>query len=265
MSFYVIKSKLSNFVLDCEGGGNKNGAKVIPWDKHGHDNQLWYDDHFTGTIRSKAGNLCLDIENGQLVVKQFQPGDANQQWYRDAQFIRNKTDSNKVLDVLESNKEKGAKIGAWKFNGGPNQSWEFENTGGQAPVTGGGRKFFIVSEKNGKVLDISGANKNAGAKVCTYHKNNPPSDNQLFYTNANGQILSMLNHMAFSNASKGQELTMNAVSADPRSTWRLEGKKIVNGVGECLDIKGDKDHDAAELCSYDYKDAANQHWRFEYV
>ena len=42
--------------------------------------------------------------------------------------------------------------------------------------------------------------------------------------------------------------------------WKLDGKKIVNGSGQCLDIRGDNDKDGAELCAYKYKGNANQHW-----
>ena len=60
-AYYIIRSTMTGYVLDIEGGG-RIGARVIPWDRHGRDNQVWYDDPTTGTIRSKAGGLCLDIE-----------------------------------------------------------------------------------------------------------------------------------------------------------------------------------------------------------
>jgi len=137
MSFYIIKSKLTGYALDVEGGG-RIGARVIPWDRHGKDNQLWYDDMATGTIRTKAGNFCMDIENDQLCVREFQPGDPNQQWVRQDQHIRNRLDQNRVLDIMNNSRDKGAKIAAWAFNGGQNQCWEFENVGGQPPMGGGG-------------------------------------------------------------------------------------------------------------------------------
>ena len=42
--------------------------------------------------------------------------------------------------------------------------------------------------------------------------------------------------------------------------WKFDGKKIVNGKDECLDIRGDINRDGAELCSYKYKGQSNQHW-----
>jgi len=38
----------------------------------------------------------------------------------------------------DNSRDKGAKIGAWQFNGGANQSWEFEHVQGQPPIGGGG-------------------------------------------------------------------------------------------------------------------------------
>jgi len=268
MSCFLIISKLNGLALDCEGGG-RDGGKVIPWDRHGRDNQQWYEDHSRGVICSKAGNRCIDIEGGQLVVNPFKAGDQNQQWVRDGQVIRNRINRDNVLDILEKKTEKGAKVGVYKHNGGPNQSWDFPNEGGPAPVAaavqgGGGRKGFIVSLLNDKVIDIKGNNANAGAAVCMYHKNSPPANNQLWYMDQNGWIKSALNNMAFTNGGKGQALHMQTAS-DARAQWRLEGQKIVNGLGEVLDIKGESKSDGAELVSYDYKNGANQHWRIEYV
>jgi len=38
--------------------------------------------------------------------------------------------------LIDNDKNKGAKITSWNFNGGPNQSWDFETVGGQPPVSG---------------------------------------------------------------------------------------------------------------------------------
>jgi len=268
MSCYLIKSRLSGLVLDCEGGG-KDGGKVIPYDHHGRENQQFYDDPSTGTIRSMAGNRCLDIQGGQLVVNPYKPGDTNQQWYRDGAAIRSKSNPNNVLDIHDHNKEKGAKIGVWAHNGGPNQSWDFPSAGGAAPMTGAvtgggsGRRFLIVSEMNGKVVDVKGGNAAAGTPVCMYHKGSPVGNNQLWYQDGSGHIKSVLNNMSFTNGGKGQELKMQN-SMDARAQWTVQGNKIVNGAGEALDIRGENKSDGAELVSYDHKNQTNQQWRLEY-
>lgn len=64
VQYYLIKSKLNGLVLDVKKGGNDAGAHVITYTHHGKDNQLWYDDVATGTIRSKQTGFCLDL-NGK--------------------------------------------------------------------------------------------------------------------------------------------------------------------------------------------------------
>ena len=60
--YYMIVSRMHGLALDVQGGNRNPGAQVVPWNKTGSDNQQWYDDHATGTIRSKLNGLCLDIE-----------------------------------------------------------------------------------------------------------------------------------------------------------------------------------------------------------
>ena len=60
--YYVIVSRMHGLALDVQGANRNAGAQVVPWNKSGNENQLWYDDHATGTIRSKLNGFCLDIE-----------------------------------------------------------------------------------------------------------------------------------------------------------------------------------------------------------
>lgn len=137
MSYYLILSQLNGFALDVESANTAPGTRVFPWPRHGKDNQLWYDDPSTGTIRSKINNFCLDVENNQLVVKPFQQGDPNQQWERRGNIIANRYNPNEVLDIAGSDRGQGAKVTKYQHNGGQNQSWNFEWVGGQAPQGGG--------------------------------------------------------------------------------------------------------------------------------
>ena len=64
----------------------------------------------------------------------------------------------------------------------------------------------------------------------------------------------------------GDKLKTAPFSDDPRGHWAfIEGKKIVNGLGECLDIKGDKSDDGASIISYAYKGSPNQHWHIQHL
>jgi len=127
------------------------------------------------------------------------------------------------------------------------------------------REFYIVAELNGKVLDIRGGHSTPGAEVLVYHRNTPPSKNQLWYLDQQNCIRSALNDMVFHHDKKGESLKTQPFTGNPRASWRLEGNKIMNGAGECLDIRGAKNNDGAEVCAYDYKNKSNQHWRIEYV
>ena len=50
-----------------------------------------------------------------------------------------------------------------------------------------------------------------------------------------------------------------------RGQWSVDGKKIVNRTGECLDVKQSDKDDGAELVSYRYKGAPNQNWTVQYA
>jgi hypothetical protein len=267
MAYYIIKSQLTDYVLDVAGGGG-SGHKVIPWDKHGRDNQVWYDDESTGTIRSKAGGLCLTVEDDQLVVRPLKQGDASQQWMRQGETIRNRVDSNQVLDIYRDNTEKQAQIGPYKFKGGKNQLWEFQFVGGAAPVVGAStqrREFYIVSELSGKVLDVAGEKMEPGAKICMWEKHADKKKNQLWYQDGLGLIRSALNDLTFSNSKSGEQVRTAMPSVDPRSQWLFEGRKIGSRAGEALDIRRNDKSNGAEVISYEFSGDTNQQWRQEFV
>lgn len=269
MAYYMIKCKPTGFVLDAQGGG-KDGHKVCPYDCHNTDNQIWYDDPTTGTIRLKEGNLCMTVKDGQMIVAKYNAGNPDQLWKRHEHYIQNGENSKKVIDVLEESKSKGAKVGAWTFHGKANQTFDFIFVGGEAPSAvpppaGPKRQFYIVSEMNGKVLDVSGGKKDEGTKVVMWDKHTPASQNQLWYLDQYGYIRSQLTDMTFTNSKAGEYLRMHTASGDPRNQWSFHGHKVGNRAGECLDIhKEDKDN-GAEVCSFEYKDTKNQHWVQEYV
>ena len=60
-SYYYIKSKLNGLYLDISGCDKADGAKVVMWEKTGGDNQMWYEDPDTCTIRSKMNDKCLSF------------------------------------------------------------------------------------------------------------------------------------------------------------------------------------------------------------
>jgi hypothetical protein len=293
-------------VLDIEGASRNPGAHVITWNRKpsDNDNQQWYDDPSTGTIRSKLTDMCLDVEGGVLVMKPFQYGDPNQQWERSGNHIRNRQMANKVLDISGNKREPGAKLCSWDHHGGENQKFDFDFVDGQphpppgghhtaGPYPPGGpsgypqqpgayppqpgyqggypsypvarRDFLIVSQMNGKVLDIARGNTHPGAEVIVYRKHSTPQKNQLWYIDPQGILRSALNDLTFSASDNGHQLKMVQYTGDPHQQWYIDGNKIMNRTGSCLDIKGANGNDGAEAIPWNYKGSNNQHWTIEYV
>jgi len=133
------------------------------------------------------------------------------------------------------------------------------------PASMSGQQFFIVSEMNGRVLDIRGANKSAGTEIIVYDKHAQNKPNQLWTIGYDGCIRSVLNDMTFMSPKEGGELKTRQADNDPRSQWSFEGQKVVNRAGEVLDIKGQNKENGAEVTSYKYNGGSNQHWRREFV
>lgn len=316
MQCYIIVSQLNGQALDVEGANPNPGTRIFTWPKHGKDNQQFYDDLATGTIRSKINHFCMDIENGQLCLRPFQHGDPNQQWERRGTQIANRHNPNEVLDIAGSDKNQGAKVTKYQFNGGPNQAWTFEFVGGQAqpgyPSVGAStaypgypgaqpgypsqqpypaypgaqpgypaaqpayppaqpayppaqqqrQEFYITSEMNGKVVDIKGGSRDAGAQVIMWTKGNQGAKNQRWYLDQHGHIRSALNDFVFT-ATSGQSIKMAPHSGDPHSQWRFDGNKVVNQSGDVLDISRGNSSDGAEICAYKHHGKENQRWRKE--
>jgi len=261
--YFVIISKHSGLALDIKGGQAHAGAEVCMWDKHGRDNQCWFQEPVTGTIRSKMNpDLCLDLNgNNRLYMNHYQPGDANQQWQFDKHrdVFENRSNRNRVLDIVGNSKDKGAEVCAWDHHGRDNQRWKLD----YLPA----RYFFIKSELGGKVLDIERGSGASGTKVITYHQKPGHPDNQLWFEDRFGNIRSKLNEDNVLDASDGTLRANRYEEGKNRTFWAVQGNKIVNvhNHGEVLDIKGNNASECAEICAWNYHGGANQHWHFEYV
>jgi len=288
MSCYLIKSKLNGLVLDVKKGATAAGAQVITYTEHGKPNQLWYDDLKNGTICSLQTGFCLDLDGDTLVVRPFEKDDQNQKWMRDEHFIKSRNSNKRVLDIYGEKKSAGAKVGPYEMNGHPNQQWDFvmvpncpaPNAAAAVPPTQqvtqpiypslgdnqpkGRRDCWIVNDNTGKVVDIHGSSMAADAKVILHSKTATGKErHQQWYQDEHGHLRSALNDFVFQNKESGKKLKMAPYSNNPRGHWIVDGKKIVNGSGDCLMMKGDDD-DGAPLSSGHYKNSPNQHWSLQY-
>jgi len=135
-------------------------------------------------------------------------------------------------------------------------------------IRGDERGFYIVSEMNGKVLDIHKADPKPGAHVVTYKKKETRDMNQLWYLDPrDGVIRSKLNHYAMEANENKDKIHMKPYTGDARQQWVIDGQKIINKVfrNECLDIKRANKRDDADIIAYPYEGKPNQHWRMEYL
>lgn len=267
LGYYAIVSRLNGLLLDVQGGCTASGTRVIPWEKNLNDNQLWYDDPINGTIRSKLNSFCMTIQDGQLRMDPLQQQNADQLWARDkCGYIRNIREQRQVIDIFGCRKDPGAVVGKYAENGGLNQLWNFQFVGGPAPPIHK-KCFCIVSELNRKVLNIKDGCREPGTKVVMRCKNNPPTNEQLWYTNYNGGIFSALNDFVFEAKATGKVIRMIPPTCDLKQFWTLECRKIWNkgGTGECLEAAKEKCDRGGKVISCHYSGSSSQQWCFEYV
>lgn len=258
--FFYIRSYLNGLVLDVQNSNQYPGAPVGTWHQKpdGNDNQLFYEDPASNTIRTKLNDYCLDIQDDSLVIQPFQPGNITQEWMIAGNRIQSRINPNQVLDIADNNQDAGARVGVWDFNGGPNQQWSIEYT---AP-----RYFYIRSAMHGKVVDIRGADPSPGGKVITYDQQEGMADNQLWYEDKYGIIRSKLNDFAFDSSEGGLKMQPYDPSI-PTMQWILMGNRIANRIDPSyvMDIKGGSSGNNVRLISYEYNSGDNQHWLLDYV
>jgi len=134
-------------------------------------------------------------------------------------------------------------------------------------IRGDERGFYIVSEMNGKVLDIHKGDPKPGAHLIMYKRKETRDLNQLWYLDNEGVIRSKLNHFAMECNENKEKVHMQPYTADARQQWIIDGKRIVNKVfrNECLDIKRGNKRDDADVIATPYEGKDHQHWRVEYV
>lgn len=256
--FFFIRSNLNGLVLDIEGGDAYPGAQVIMYDFNDQDNQLWYSDEEHGVLRSKLDDrMVLHNEGGCLTIQLFQPGEYNQQWQVSGDVIRHRQNGDRVLDIAENNIQPGARICAWDYHGGANQTWQIIHV---SP-----KRCYIASQMHGKVLDVEGCDTSSGTRAVMYEKQDPMQDNQLWWEDRYGVIHSCLNDMAIDVQDC---LRMEVYSVEnPSMQWVLAGDRICRrgDLNTVLDIKGAKHKNCAKVISYTFSGDDNQLWSFDYV
>jgi len=259
--YFLIKSKSADLYLDVKGASTNPGTPVLLWNKNGNDNQIWYHDPLTKTIRSKQSNLCLDIHGDRLCIDNPQSGKPEQQWvyHSKKNAVENRAQQGRVLDVVGGAMNPGAEICSWNAHGGANQQWELEF----CPV----RYFFIRSCACDKVLDVSGGSSSPGAKVILYQKKGGASDNQLWYEDCFGNVRSKINEKLCLDGRSGKIVTGMFEEGANRTFWAVNGNVIrsVYNPNEVLDVEGGATEDGTAICVWNDHGAANQQWHLDFT
>lgn len=260
--YFFIVSGLNGMVLDLAEHSHEPGSKVVTWPRkdENSDNQLWFEDPMTRTIRSKeAPDLCLEVPDDEntLVVNPFEEGKSSQRWTVHGDCVHNVDDDNRVLDVAKECCDEGARVCAWSSHGGDNQKFTCDYT----PKI----YFFIKSKMHGKVIDIEACNPDPGTNVLMWAQKDEDNDNQLWYEDRHGYIRSKLNDLILdsSDGLKMEEYSHGKTSQH----WCFHDDRLENASdkGNAIDICGANQDDGASLLSYGWHGGPNQLWERVYV
>ena len=122
MAEWFVIQTANGLVLDLAGG--VQGGKLVIYNKHGGDNQLWKLEE--GRLVNKTG-MVADIkaasneEEAEVIGWEKHDGD-NQKWSIKGNFIHSQL-SDMVMDLKEGVMEEGAEVIMFPKHGGPNQMW----------------------------------------------------------------------------------------------------------------------------------------------
>jgi len=255
--FFFIRSELNDLVLDIKNGD----VLVTTWEWHEGDNQIWFADEMRGVIRSKLDeNFVLHIDGeGTLTVAEFHPDEYHQQWRVAGNVIRHRENDNWVLDIANNEEDEGARVCAWDYNEGDNQHWSIN----YLPP----KRFYIRSLMHDKVLDVKRNDPSEGVKAVMWERNDDEyQENQLWYEDRYGNILSCLNDFAPSDDSGCLRMSPYDVEI-PGVQWVKSGKRICrrDDFEMVWDIKANKKKNGAKVTGWEFHGGDNQQWEFDYI
>ena len=123
----MIVSALNGYCIDIAKADRSMGAKLITWECHGGENQIWY--YENGEIKSALNGYCIDIKGanssaGAELITWRCHGGSNQKWYYENGEIRSALNGY-CIDIAKANPYPGASLIVWPCHGGSNQKWSF--------------------------------------------------------------------------------------------------------------------------------------------
>jgi hypothetical protein len=286
---YMLLSLLSDKALDVASSNTDPGSRVVVWSKNSNDNQQWWDDSATGTIRTMLNDYCLEvIGDNNIVINPYKAGNVNQQWQRTTEGYVKNTSTNKVLEITGSSMNDAAPMRPADPTGELNQLWraswitpppgekkdEDKTDSGTDTGTGGGgetttpdsskKAMRIVSAKDGRVLDVEAGT--IGERIGVKDVDPSAPINQQWYVDASGYIRSMMNDLAI-DAPANTLGKIAVFNGSANQQWKIDGKYIINAShGEYLDLYTDSTHGGNQAGAYRKNPGAiNQEWSVQYI
>lgn len=252
----------SGLVLDIAGEKRNPGAKICAWNRKNPaaDNQLWM---IQGReVISKLNGFLITCNGNrlQMMPRNASPG---QQFWLDGNTLR--CDMNGQVVDIEGGAQAGRDVITWNQNGQINQRWRFEPSAGMAPVPTTyapqqQQAYGYIQNDSGLVMDLAGNNRNPGAKICAWNKNNPASDNQLWSIQGR-EIVSKLNGLCVT-CGQGNHLQMQPRNGSPAQQFWFEGQLLKCAMnGQAVDIEGGAAA-GKDLITWQPHGQVNQRWRF---
>jgi len=228
--YFLIVSQENELALDISTG--KKGGDLVLSEARGKSSQLWRLDEDRRLV-SKLG-LVADIKgknkNAGTVCNAWKAHDGlNQKWHFEDDAIKSDF-NNLVIDArtqpVSMNEVDGSLTQKWYFI--PENPW----ADGQ-PVVPSVKYFFVASQKNGLVLDISAGTK--GGDLVLSEAHGKPS--QLWRWDEDCRLVSKLGLVADIKGKKKEPGTVcHAWDAhdDLNQKWRVEEGTIKNNLNDLV-------------------------------
>ncbi|GAA4345437.1 RICIN domain-containing protein [Flaviaesturariibacter amylovorans] len=256
LSLFPHHDKWKHYVMDVERGNIRPGGRLIVWEKNGGNNQLFYYDAATRTIRVGVNSgLVLDVAGtpnsqmgfvaGDVILWNYNGGN-NQKWAIEAVpgessfYLRNVQTGTYLVHQTS-----GSVGQAWKLHmgsrGGANSKWRLPDalgtSSGGSTATANFKKLrdvlpspnaagvYIISKSwFGKMhtLDVEGGNMREGGKLIVWQLDNNRPANQMFVME--GGVVRLINKSLYLSFNGNNEvvLTTNRARA---ANWAVEQNK----------------------------------------
>lgn len=223
--YYNIISKSSGIYLEVEGSKNLNGTNIqINYANNSKNQKFKFIETKVGTktiqngtyeITSKiASNMLLDVSGGSNIdganVQIWADANEKQQKF-EATYLENGNykiickRSGKALTVSETGTEYSSNVYQSTYNEKSNQKWRIEKNNNE---------YYIVSEYNGRYLDVAGGSSENGTNIRVYVPNFSKSQIFIFEQKKYGiDVSHWQGNINFDTLSKSQSIDFMIIRA----------------------------------------------------